>query len=113
MIRVMAFDEALAERARDALAGREGVTELAMFGGIGFMLNGNMCVGVHGDNLILRLGPEGADRALDEPHTRPFDLTGRPMTGWIFVEAEETATDELLQRWVDRAVGYVSALPPK
>lgn len=109
----MAYDEVLAGRVRDALGGRDGVTERKMFGGIGFMLNGNMCVGVLGDELILRLGPEEADRALGEPHTREFDYTGRAMTGWVMVGREGTEAGEDLERWVDRAVGYVSALPTK
>jgi TfoX/Sxy family transcriptional regulator of competence genes len=109
----MAYDEELADRVLSALAGRDGLTERKMFGGVGFMLHGNMCCGVHGENLIVRLGPEDGDRALDEAHTRPFDLTGRPMTGWIFVEPAATDTDAALEAWVDRAVAYVSGLPPK
>jgi hypothetical protein len=109
----VAYDEELADRVLTALAGRDGITERKMFGGVGFMLNGNMCCGVHGAELIVRLGPEDGDRALDEPHTRVFDLTGRPMMGWVFVGPEATRTDEGLEAWVDRAVGYVSALPPK
>jgi TfoX/Sxy family transcriptional regulator of competence genes len=109
----VAYDEALSERIRLALAGREGITERKMFGGIGFMLNGNMCCGVHGEELIVRLGPEGGDRALDEPHTRPMDFTGRPMTGFVMVEPAALEADQELERWVDRAIGYVSVLPPK
>jgi TfoX/Sxy family transcriptional regulator of competence genes len=109
----MAYDELLAGRVRDAFVGREGVTERRMFGGVGFMLNGNMCVGVLQDELIVRLGPEQGDRALDEQHVRPFDLTGRAMTGWAVVAHDGIAGDEQLERWVDRAVGYVSALPAK
>jgi TfoX/Sxy family transcriptional regulator of competence genes len=109
----VAYDEALSERIRLALAGRDGITERKMFGGIGFMLNGNMCCGVHGEELIVRLGPEGGDRALDEPHTRPMDFTGRPMTGLVMVEPAALEADQELERWVDRAIGYVSVLPPK
>jgi TfoX/Sxy family transcriptional regulator of competence genes len=109
----MGYDEQLAERLREALEGRDGVSEKKMFGGLAFLLNGNMCVGVHTKELIARLGPEDGDRALDEAHTRVMDFTGRPMAGWVIVENEATATDEDLQRWVGRAVGYVSALPPK
>ena len=75
----MAYDEALAEHVREALSGRGGLSERKMFGGIGFMLNGNMAVGVHGDELIVRIAPERTDEALAQPHTRVFDMTGRPM----------------------------------
>lgn len=109
----MAYDEVLADRVRDAFAGREGVTERTMFGGVGFMLNGNMCVGVHGDELIARLGPEDGARALDEPHARPFDMTGRPMTGWVWVARDGIATEDGLEGWVDRAVAYVAVLPSR
>lgn len=108
----MAYDEELAERVREAFAGREGVTERKMFGGVGFMLNGNMCVGVHGEELIARLGPEDGVRALDEANVRIFDLTGRAMSGWVLVAPRGTAGDGL-DGWVDRAVGYVSALPSR
>jgi hypothetical protein len=109
----MAYDEALAERLRKALAGRGAVSEKKMFGGIAFMLAGNMCVGVHGNELIARLGPEDGDRALDEPHTRPMDFTGRPMAGWVVVGSDGVATADDLGAWVDRAAAYVSTLPAK
>jgi TfoX/Sxy family transcriptional regulator of competence genes len=109
----MAYDEGLAERLREALAGRGAVSEKKMFGGLAFMLAGNMCVGIIGDELIVRPGPEGGDRALDEPHTRPMDFTGRPMTGWIIVGTGAIATEPELTGWVDRAVEYVSTLPAK
>ena len=109
----MAFDEELAERVRSALAGRDSITERKMFGGLAFMLHGNMCCGIVKSDLMLRLGPEGGDHALDEPHTRPMDFTGRPMSGMVFVEPAGLATTTALEAWVDRAVAYVSALPPK
>jgi hypothetical protein len=109
----MAYDEALADRVEAALAGRDGFTQKKMFGGVGHLLEGNMCVGVWKDELILRLGAEDADAALGEPHVRMFDITGRPMTGWVLVGPTATASDEALQGWVDRAVAYVSVLPPK
>jgi TfoX/Sxy family transcriptional regulator of competence genes len=77
----MAFDEDLARRVRDRLAGETGVTEKAMFGGLAFLLDGNMAVGLSGDELMVRVGPEASDDALERPHTRPFDMTGRPMKG--------------------------------
>jgi hypothetical protein len=104
----MAYDEALAERVRSALAGREGLTERKMFGGIGFMLNGNMCVGVHGEELIVRIPPEQTEEALSRPHTREFDMTGRPMKGWLLVGA-----DADLDAWIAEAAAFASSLAPK
>jgi hypothetical protein len=109
----VAYDEVLASRVRDALPGRDGWTEKKMFGGVGFMLGGNMCVGVHKEQLIVRLDPEAADAALDEPGARVFDLTGRAMTGWVTVDPAGTRDDGSLQGWVDRAVAFVSTMPPK
>ena len=84
-----------------------------MFGGIAFLLNGNMCVGVHGSELIVRLAPEETDAALTQPHTRRFDLTGRPMKGWILVEQAGVKTDAKLGKWVEIAAKYAGALPKK
>jgi hypothetical protein len=109
----MAFDEALADRIHAVLDGREGFRHRKMFGGIGFLLNGNMCVGVWKDELIVRLAAEDADAALREPHVRVFDITGRPMTGWVLVAPAATATEEAVGDWIERAVSYVSILPPK
>ena len=109
----MAYDEQLAARLRDALPKRDSWTEKKMFGRVGFMLGGNMCVGVHKEFVIVRVDPETADAALDEPGARVFDITGRPMTGWLMVGPAGTADDASLGRWVERAVGYVSTMPPK
>jgi TfoX-like protein len=109
----MAYDEALAERIHAYLDGRDGFSHRKMFGGVGFLLNGNMCVGVWKDELILRLAAEDADAALEEPHVRVFDITGRPMTGWVLVGPTATAADDALRSWIDCAVAYVSVLPPK
>jgi len=84
-----------------------------MFGGIAFLLYGNMCCGVTGTALMLRLGQAGADSALDEPHVRPMDFTGKPMTTMVYVDPEGTADDDELAGWVDRAVQFVSTLPAK
>src|SRR5712691_3607415 len=81
----MAFDERLAERIRGSLGRRKGLAEKKMFGGIAFLLNGNMCIGVHKTELIVRLAPEETAAALTQAHTRRFDLTGRPMKGWILI----------------------------
>jgi hypothetical protein len=109
----MAYDEALAARVRAALGDQQGVRERKMFGGIGFLLNGNMCCGVYKEDLILRLSAEEADGALSTPDVRQFDITGRPMTGWVLVAPAGTAGDERLRDWVDRALAFVSLLPPK
>ena len=109
----MAFDEMLAARVRQALSRRRGVSEKQMFGGIGFLLNGNMCCGVHGDELIVRLAPEETDSGLDQPHTRRFDLTGRPMKGWLLVKPDGVRSDAGLKKWVEIAVTFVRSLPAK
>ncbi len=109
----MAYDEALAERIRAVLADRDDVTERKMFGGIAFMAHGNMCCCVSGEDLMVRLGEDGAEAALDEPGTRPMDFTGRPMKGYAFVSPAGTATDAALRDWVTRTLAFADALPPK
>jgi hypothetical protein len=108
----MAYDEALADRIRDRLREAVGVAEKKMFGGLAFLTHGNMTVGVHGDDLIVRIDPDGTEAALAEPGVRPFDITGRPMRGWILV-AGEALDDGALDRWIGQAGAYVAALPPK
>jgi TfoX/Sxy family transcriptional regulator of competence genes len=109
----MAFSEALAERIRQRLARKKGVEEKKMFGGIGFLLNGNMLVGVWKDSLIVRLGPEEGDEALKEPHVKEFDITGRAMKGWVLVVPEGVEANDELSGWVQRAVKFVGKLPAK
>ena len=109
----MAYDEQLAERVRQVLGERSGLTERKMFGGIAFMLAGNMCCGVSRDDLIVRTFPEDGEAALDEPDVRPFDMTGRPMTGFLLVGPGATASDDGLRGWVERAVTFAETLPPK
>jgi hypothetical protein len=109
----MAFDENLAARIRDALGTRAGLTEKRMFGGLAFLLRGNMCVGVHGSEMIVRLAPDETDAALAERHTRVFDLTGRPMKGWILVEPKGLTTEPALEKWLERAVKFAESLPAK
>jgi TfoX/Sxy family transcriptional regulator of competence genes len=109
----MAFSEALAERIRQALARRKNVEEKKMFGGDGFLLNGNMLVGVWKDSLIARLGPDEGDLALLDPHVKEFDITGRAMKGWVLVEPEGVTGDDQLMGWIQRAVKFVGALPAK
>ena len=110
----MAFDESLAARIRDTLARNRGVEEKKMFGGVGFLLHGNMLVGVWKDSLIVRLGPDSSyDDALQEPHVREFDITGRPMKGWVLVEPEGVEEDDPLAEWIRRAEEFVGTLPGK
>jgi TfoX/Sxy family transcriptional regulator of competence genes len=109
----MAYDEDLATRIREVLADRPDMTERKMFGGIAFMIGGHMACGVVDDDLMLRLGEEGADAALDRPHTRVMDFTGRPTKGAIYVEPAGTAGDGDLRAWIERALAFVATLPPK
>jgi hypothetical protein len=109
----MAYDEGLATRIRDLLGDQPGLAEKKMFGGLAFLLDGNMACGVRGHDLTVRVGADAADAALREPGTRPFDLTGRPMKGWLLVDADGHAEDDDLRRWVDRGLAYATSLPPK
>ena len=109
----MAFNEALVERIRQGLTRRKNIEEKKMFGGIGFLLNGNMLVGVWKDSLIVRLGPEEGDEALKEAHVREFDITGKPMKGCVLVEPQGVEDDEQVRDWIQRAVRFVSKLPGK
>jgi hypothetical protein len=109
----MAFSEALAERIRQRLARRKNVEEKKKFGGVGFLLQGNMLVGVWKDSLIVRLGPDEGDEALKEPHVKEFDITGRPMKGWVLVEPGGVEDDDRLASWIERAITFVENLPAK
>jgi TfoX/Sxy family transcriptional regulator of competence genes len=109
----VAFEEALAGRIRDHLGGTAGLAEKRMFGGIAFLLNGNMCCGVHGDEVILRVDPEAAEDAVRKPHVRIFDLTGRPMRGWLLVGSDAVSSDEQLRAWIDMGVDFAGSLPAK
>jgi len=109
----MAFSEALAKRIRQGLARRKGIEEKKMFGGIGFLLNGNLLVGVWKDSLIVRLGPEKGDEALKEPHVSEFNITGRSMKGWVLVAPQGVEDDDQLRGWVRRGVKFVGKLPAK
>jgi TfoX/Sxy family transcriptional regulator of competence genes len=109
----MAFSEKLAVRIRQQLAGKRGVTEKKMFGGVGFLLNGNMCVGVWKDSLIVRLAPEEAEAALREAHVAEFEITGRSMKGWALVGPDGVDDDDSLHVWIQRCVKFVQKLPAK
>jgi hypothetical protein len=109
----MAFDQGLAERIRKHLTQQQGLTEKRMFGGLAFLLNGNMCCGVHQRELIVRLDPAQTVAALTEPHTRVFDLSGRPMKGWILVEPAGLANEPALAKWLRFGTNYAASLPKK
>lgn len=109
----MAYDEALAGRVTDILGERTPFEPRKMFGGLALMVDGHMCIGVLGDEVIARVGPDANDGALDEPGTRPFDFTGRPMKGWVMVAPGVLDGDEALEDWVDRCLEFVRSLPPK
>jgi TfoX/Sxy family transcriptional regulator of competence genes len=109
----VAYDEHLADRIRAALATTPDVSERKMFGGLAFMVAGHMACGIVGDDLMLRLGEDGADAALDEPHTRPMDFTGKPMKSMVYVAPAGTETDPALVAWVKRATAHARTLPPK
>lgn len=108
----MAYDEGLADRIRQHLSHHGGIEEKKMFGGISFLLNGKMCVGVVKDELCARVGPEAFDEAVKLPHARVMDFTKRPMKGWIFVAAEGVEEDTDLKAWIERCERFVKTLPP-
>jgi TfoX/Sxy family transcriptional regulator of competence genes len=109
----MAYDEALAARVRDHLTGHPGITERKMFGGVAFMKSGNMAVGVSKEELMVRVDPQDHEGLLGEPGVHEFDLSGRPMKGWILVAPSATSLDLDLERWIDRGLGFAGSLPPK
>ncbi len=109
----MAYDEAIADDIRARIGGHPGLTERKMFGGIAFMINGNMAVGVAGDELMVRVGKEAHDAALAKPGARTFDMGARPMKGWISVAAAGMATESNFNGWVDQGVAFAESLPPK
>lgn len=107
----MSYNEDLVEKVRELLAESDGLSEKQMFGGLAFMLNGNMACGVVGEELMVRVGPEAYQEALAERYTRPMDYTGRPLKGMVYVE--EDAVAENLDGWVNRGVEFAGSLPPK
>ena len=109
----MAYNEELAERIRSSLARNDGYEEKKMFGGIAFMLNGNMVCGVTRDDLMARLGQEATESALARPGARPMDFAGRPMKAMVFVGPEGYASDADLNWWVSSALSFCAELPPK
>lgn len=110
----MAYDEELANRIREALSGESGLTERAMFGGLGFMLDGHITVAAEsGGSLLVRVDPDDAGDLVDGVSVKPMEMGGRSMRGWLLVESSGTADDEALAQWVQRGVAFVRALPPK
>ncbi len=108
----MAFDEGLAQRIRKVLAGRGDVVEKKMFGGLAFMVGGHMAFGIVKDDLMIRVGPEGFAAAMQRPHTRPMDFTGRPSKGMIYV-GPEGCRGAALKKWIDLAINHAESLPRK
>jgi len=109
----MAYDESIAAKVRTLIANEADLTEKKMFGGIAFMIGGNMACGVDKEDLIVRVDPGEHQAALAEPGVRPFDFTGRPMKGWLSVGPDGYADDRDLVRWVERGVTYARSLPAK
>jgi TfoX/Sxy family transcriptional regulator of competence genes len=108
----MAYNQKLAERIRAELNGIPFV-EKKMFGGVGFLLNGNMACGVHKDDFIVRVDPDKHTALLKRPHVRPFDMTGRPMKGWLVVDADGLKTAKQLRTWIQEGVTFALTLPTK
>ncbi|MCE9606584.1 MAG: TfoX/Sxy family protein [Planctomycetia bacterium] len=109
----MTYSLSLADRVRHALRAHHGIAEKKMFGGLCFLLGGNMLVGIMRSSLIVRLGAEAAADALKQEHVGEFDATGRPMKGWIVVDGEGLESDRRLASWIDQACAFVETLPVK
>lgn len=109
----MPYDETLADRVRDALAAQPGIREQKMFGGLCYLLDGNMAVGVESARLMVRVGRDAYEDALAQPHARPMDFTGRPMRGFVWVDAAGIGDDRALRRWIQRGLDFAGSLPPK
>lgn len=109
----MAYDTALADDIRARLANHPGLTERQMFGGIAFMVHGNMAVGVSGSDLMVRVGEDAHDVAVSRPGARIFDLAKRPMRGWVVVSPEGFSTEKKLNAWIQQGVAFAETLPRK
>lgn len=107
----MAYDEKLADRIRRALGADDDIEERKMFGGLAFLRDGRMFVGITGDDLMVRVGPERYEESLAKPHVRPMDFTGRPMTGYVYVAPAGRRTEPSLRAWVTLASRFVAKLP--
>lgn len=109
----MAYDKVLADRIREALAREEVVDEIKMMGGLCFMIGGHMAIGIVGDELMVRVGPDGYKRAIGRAHAREMDFTGRSMKGFVFVKPEGIRTMRSLASWIAPAVAFAKGLPPE
>jgi len=109
----MAYDEYLARRMRNQLIDVLGMVEKKMFGGIGFLIHGNMACGVNGSDLIVRLSPEQYDAAIAKPYVKVFDMTGRPMRGWVVVTSKGYEAEQDLRDWIQLGVTFARSLPAK
>ena len=109
----MPYDQSLAQRIRDELNKLPGLQEKIMFGGIGFLVQGNMACGVHGQELIVRVGPECYEQAFSQPNTRPFDMMGKPISGWVTVAPKGYETESDLRNRVRQGVEFARTLPSK
>jgi TfoX/Sxy family transcriptional regulator of competence genes len=109
----MGHSEGLAQRIRLELQGLPGLTEKKMFGGIGFMLHGNLACGVQKEDLIVRVGPDRYAEALEYPEARPFDSTGRSMTGWVVIPEASLSSQQSLREWLRWCVDFTATLPQK
>jgi hypothetical protein len=107
------YDTATAERLRGLFAGRTDVAEKRMVGGLSFVVNGNMCCGVNGSALMVRVGPDGREQALSEPHVRPLEMGGRAVRGFVLIDPDGFATDAALAAWVRRGLDFVGTLAAK
>ena len=109
----MAYDVNLARRIIDLLQRFPSVDEKKMFGGVAYLIHGNMAVGVHGNDLMVRVGPQNHAEAMKRPHTRVFDMTGKPMSGWVVLAAAGLTDPQVLADWIAQGVAYAQTLPPK
>jgi len=109
----MPYDEELNGRIKKIVSPWQGTDAKKMFGGVCHLINGNMFCGVYKEFLILRIGREKSEEALKLPYIRPFDITGRPMQGWIMVDSKGYKSDEELRAWLEQARGFVNTLPQK
>ena len=110
----MAYDEDLAERIRELVAGEAKLSEMKMFGGLAFLVGGHMAVAARGQGgILVRVNPEESDALVARTDAYPMEMRGRQMQGWLRVDAENVKTNQKLKRWVERGVAYASSLPPK
>ncbi len=109
----MPYDERLAGRVRAVMANADGVRERKMFGGLAFLLNGNMCCGLVRNDLMVRVGPDDYEQSLQRAHARAMDFTGKPMKGFVYVSPAGVASETNLRGWVSRGLDFARSLPAK